>query len=103
MKSIIFLKTKSVFVVAAFFLLARLLYSANPIPFATVNTPIGVAASATDLIVTEYCGQRVDSVDCQGNVTLLAILPGLGDCQEQYVSIAPAQSAGEPTIQTFIS
>ncbi|MBX6325115.1 MAG: hypothetical protein IRY93_03650, partial [Chthoniobacterales bacterium] len=66
MKNTIWRKARSVFVVAAFFLLAGVLYSANPIPFATVSAPIGVAASATDLIVTEYCGQRVDSVDCQG-------------------------------------
>jgi len=103
MKSIICSRARSVLVMAGFVVLPKLFYAANPSPFAPVNTPIGIAASATDLIVTEYCGQRVDSVDCQGNVILLAILPGLGDCQEQYVSIAPAQSPGEPTIQTFIS
>ena len=32
-------------------------------------------------------------IDCQGNVTLLATLPGIGDCREEYVSIAPSQSA----------
>jgi len=47
--------------------LAGISYAANPSPFATVNTPIGVAASATDLIVTEYCGHNVDTIDCQGN------------------------------------
>ena len=73
--------------------LAGILYAANPTPFATVNTPIGVAASGTDLIVTEYCGRNVDTLDCQGNVTLLATLPGINDCREEYVTIAPSQSA----------
>src|SRR5436305_7033761 len=68
------------------------LYAANPTPFTTVNTPIGVAASGTDLIVTEYCGHNVDTIDCQGNVTLLGTLPGFSDCREDYVSIAPSQS-----------
>src|ERR1700756_3458846 len=73
--------------------LAVILYAANPAPFATVNTPVGVAASGTDLIVTEYCGHNIDTIDCQGNVTLLATLPGIGDCREEYVTIAPYQSA----------
>jgi len=33
--------------------------AANPQPFAVVPAPIGVAASGTDLIVTEYCGHNV--------------------------------------------
>ncbi len=43
--------------IAALLSLAAILYAANP--FATVNAPIGVAASGTDLIVTEYCGHNV--------------------------------------------
>ncbi|HEU0209541.1 MAG TPA: hypothetical protein VFQ78_11260, partial [Candidatus Udaeobacter sp.] len=46
--------------------LAVILYAANPTPFATVNTPVGVAASTTDLIATEYCGHNVDTIDCEG-------------------------------------
>ena len=38
-------------------MLAAILYATNP--FATVNAPIRVAASGTDLIVTEYCGHNV--------------------------------------------
>ena len=73
--------------------LAVILYAADPTPFATVNTPIGVAASGTDLVVTGYCGHNVDTLDCQENVTLLATLPGVFNCREEYVSIAPEQSA----------
>src|SRR5438105_1490322 len=79
--------------IAGLLSLAVILYAANPTPFTTVNTPIGVAASGTDLIVTEYCGHNVDTIDCQGNVTLLATLPGVSDCREEYVTIAPSQSA----------
>ena len=43
--------------------------------------------------MTEYCGHNVDTIDCQGNVTLLATLPGLSDCREEYVTIAPSQAA----------
>jgi hypothetical protein len=66
LKSIICSRARSVLVMAGFVVLPKLFYAANPSPFAPVNTPIGIAASATDLIVTEYCGQRVDSVDCPG-------------------------------------
>jgi hypothetical protein len=43
--------------IAGLLSLAVILYAANP--FATVNAPIGAAASGTDLIVTEYCGHNV--------------------------------------------
>src|SRR5262245_40068547 len=79
--------------IAGLLSLAVILYAANPSPFATVNTPVGVAASGTNLIVTEYCGHNVDTIDCHGNVTLLATLPGLSDCKEELVTIAPSQAA----------
>jgi len=67
---------------------------ASPTPFATVNIPIGVAASSTDLIVSEWCTQNIDTVDCFGNVSLLAMIPGFpGTCFEKYLAIAPSQSA----------
>ena len=86
-------RTKIALTIAGLLSLAVILYAANPTPFTTVNTPVGVAASRTDLIVTEYCGHNVDTIDCQGNVTHLATLPGVGNCKEEYVTIAPAQSA----------
>jgi hypothetical protein len=48
--------TKIALSIAGLLSLAGIIYAANPTPFATVNSPIGVAASTTDLIVTEYCG-----------------------------------------------
>src|SRR6266446_7990767 len=66
--------------------------AANPTPFATVPAPIGVAASKTDVFATEYCSQNIDTIDCLGNVSPLATIPGSG-CGEKYLTIAPAQSA----------
>src|SRR4030095_7421615 len=39
---------------------------------------IGVAAGPADLFVTEYCADNLDTVDCQGNVSLFANIPGFG-------------------------
>ena len=44
--------TKIILTIAGLLSLAGILYAANPTRFATVNAPIGVAASTTDLIVT---------------------------------------------------
>src|SRR5690349_16767079 len=66
--------------------------AANPQPFAIVPAPIGVAATKTDVIATEYCSQKIDTIDCFGNVSTLATIPGSG-CGEKYMTIAPAQSA----------
>jgi hypothetical protein len=76
-------RTKIALSIAGLLSLAVILYAANPTPFATVNAPIGVVGSRTDLIVTEYCGHNVDTLDCLGNVTLLATLLGIGDCGEE--------------------
>ena len=59
--------TKIALTIAGSLSLAGILYAANPTPFATVNTPVGVAVSGTDLIVTEYCGHcACGSSDAQG-------------------------------------
>jgi hypothetical protein len=59
--------TKITRAIAGLLSLAAILYAANPTPFATVNTPVGVAASTTDLIVTEYCGHYAyGGSDAQG-------------------------------------
>jgi hypothetical protein len=55
--------TKLTLSIAGLLSLAAILYAANPSPFATVNAPIGVAASTADLIATEYCGHSA----CGGN------------------------------------
>ena len=77
--------------------------AANATPFATVldpsgNGPVGVAASKTDLLVTEWCSgnlgsANVDTIDCFGNVSVLATIPGPpSTCLEKYMAIAPMQA-----------
>ena len=43
--------------------------------------------------MSEYCSENIDKVDCDGNVSLFATLPGFGSCREKYMAIAPSQSA----------
>jgi hypothetical protein len=43
--------------------------------------------------VTPYCSDEVDSLDCNGNSSLFAVIPGFGSCREKYMTIAPSQSA----------
>ncbi|PYJ53031.1 MAG: hypothetical protein DME82_15030 [Verrucomicrobia bacterium] len=53
-----------------------------------------MAAAPSQLIVSEYCSQNLDTIDCLGNVSLLATIPGpVGPCGEKYMTIAPSQSA----------
>src|SRR5262249_32853937 len=97
------LRTKITLTIAGLLVLAGVL-NADPSLFVNVpvvfgpgqNGPIGVATTKTDLIVTEYCTQNVDTIDCMGNVTVLATIPDpspAAACLEKYVAIAPAQSA----------
>ena len=88
------LRTKITLTIAGLLALTGIFYAANPSPFATAPEPIGVAAAGTDLLVSEYCSQNLDTIDCLGNVSTLATIPGpVGPCAEKYIAIAPAQSA----------
>src|ERR1044071_2920347 len=87
------LGTKIIVTTAGVVAMAGIFYAANPSPFAIVIGPIGVAASKTELIATEYCSRKIDKIDCLGNVSLLATLPSGSGCGEKYMTIAPAQSA----------
>src|SRR6266702_3065580 len=88
-------KTTITLTIAGLLALTGIFYAANPRPIAIVNNggPIGVAASKTDVIASQYCSQKIDKIDCFGNVTVLATIPGGGTCSEKYMTIAPAQSA----------
>src|SRR5207248_9155182 len=96
MKTKITLRTKIALTTAGLRAMAGIFYAASPTQFGSVgsNSIIGVAASKSDLIVTEYSSQNVDTIDCAGKVSLLATIPGpLGQSLERYVTIAPAQAA----------
>ena len=32
-----------------------------------LNGPVGIAAGPADLLITEYCSQNLDSIDCSGS------------------------------------
>ena len=100
------LRTKIILPVVALLAMAGNFYATDPKPFAPVfpaildeqgnniNGPIGVAAAPTDLLVTEYCSQTLDSIDCSGKPSLLGAIPaGVLECSERELVIAPSQSA----------
>ena len=87
------LRTKIYLTIAGLLALTGVLYAATPVPFsAGVPFPTGVAASPDLLLVSEYCSENVDSIDCNGNATLFAMFPGFGSCREKYLAVAPSQS-----------
>jgi hypothetical protein len=88
------LRTKIYLTIVALLALTGVLYAANPTPFVfTIPFPTGVAASPDLLLVSEYCSENIDQVDCNGNATLFATLPGFGSGREKYMTIAPSMSA----------
>ena len=92
------LRTKIYLTIAALLALTGVFYAqfppAHPSPFTGgVPFPTGVAAAPDLLLVSEYCSENIDQVDCNGNVSLFATLPGNGACREKYMTIAPSMSA----------
>ena len=89
------LRTKITLTIAGLLALTGIFYAASPSPFAALNSaPIGVAGAPADLLVSEYCSQNLDTIDCFGNVSTLATIPGpVGPCTEKYTAIAPSMSA----------
>src|SRR6187401_2716881 len=84
------LRTKIYLAIVALSALTGVLYASNPFPFSSgVPFPTGVAAGPDMLLVSEYCSERIDKVDCNGNATLFATFPGFGSCREKYLTIAP--------------
>src|SRR6266446_8051317 len=66
----------------------------HPVPFSgQVPFPTGVAAAPDLLVVSEFCSDNIDQLDCNGNASLFATLPGFGSCREKYMTIAPSVSA----------
>ncbi|MFL6504875.1 MAG: hypothetical protein ACJ8KC_05620, partial [Candidatus Udaeobacter sp.] len=81
--------------------LTGILYASSPVPFTgQVPFPTGVAASPDLLLVSEYCSEKVDKVDCNGQATLFATMPGFGSCREKYMAVVPSTSG--PPNNTFI-
>jgi len=87
------LRTKIYLTIVALLALTGVFYAANPTFFTNVPFATGVAASQTELLVSEYCTENIDTVACDGTVSLFATIPGFGSCREKYMAIAPSQSA----------
>src|SRR6266513_1184120 len=88
------LRTKITITIAGLLALTGIFYAANPTQFSSLPPIVGVAVTKTDLIVSDYCSQNIDTIDCLGNLSLLATIPGpVGPCLEKYLTIAPSQSA----------
>src|SRR6266705_4292426 len=88
------LRTKIYLTIVGLLALTGVFYSSNPMPFVSgIPFPTGVAAAPDLLLVSEYCTENIDTVDCFGAHTLFATLPGFGSCREKYMTIAPSQSA----------
>ena len=89
------LRTKIDLTTMGLLALTRVLYAADPAPFVTgIPFPTGVAAAPNLLLVSEYCSENIDMVDCNGNLSLYTVLPGFGSCRQKYMSVAPSQSTG---------
>src|ERR1700693_4940492 len=80
-------------IVALLALTAGVFYASNPVPFSgQVPFPTGVAAAPDLLLVSEYCSDRIDQVDCNGTASFFATIPGFGSCRGKYRAMAPSQS-----------
>src|SRR5437667_10411646 len=99
------LRTKTYVTIVLLLSLTAVFYAANPTFFTSVPFATGVAASRSDLLVSEYCTENIDTVACDGTVSLFATIPGFGSCREKYVTIAPSQSAaaGFPPRDVFVT
>src|SRR3954468_24611637 len=94
------LSTKIYLTIAGLLALTGIIYASNPFPFSSGNPlyasgtwfPTGVAASTDQLLVTPFCSDEIDLVDCNGNATVFANIPGFGSCREKYMTFAPSQS-----------
>jgi hypothetical protein len=79
---------------------------AHPTPFAMLEGPNGVAALPDVVLATQQLSQNLSAIDCQGNVTTVATIPGaVGSPVEKYLAVAPAQStaAGFTPRDVFIT
>src|SRR6476620_6128200 len=88
------LRTKIYLTIVGLLALTGILYASNPTPFSSgVPFPTGVAAAPDLFLVSEFCTENIDKVDCNGNASVFAVMPGFGSCREKYMTIAPSQSA----------
>src|SRR6267378_1891035 len=87
------LRTKIYLTIVGLLALTGIIYAATPMPFSSgVPFPTGVAAAPDLLLVSEFCSDNIDKVDCNGNASVFATLPGFGYCLEKYMATVPLTS-----------
>ncbi|HMF80229.1 MAG TPA: hypothetical protein VK562_02415, partial [Candidatus Acidoferrum sp.] len=92
------LRTKIYLTIVALLALTGVFYAQNPppshpVPFSgQVPFPTSVAAARDLLLVSQFCSETIDQLDCNGIASPFATLPGFGSCREKYMAIAPSQS-----------
>ena len=66
------LRTKIYLTIVALLALTGVFYASNPFPFegGQIGFPTGVAAGPDLLLVSEYCSENIDKIDCNGNASL---------------------------------
>src|SRR6266511_3334487 len=60
----------------------------GPSTFATLGRPVGVAATATALLVTQAQRKTVKAIDSAGNVSLFTTLPTTDKSIEPYIAVS---------------
>ena len=90
------LRTKIYLTFVALFSLTGVFYASNPFPFSGgpfFGGPLGVAAGPDLLLVSDFCDENIQKVECDHTASVFATLPGFGSCREKYMTIAPSVSA----------
>ena len=75
--------------------------AAIPSPFATLGRPVGVAATATALLVTQAQRKTVKAIDSAGNVTIFRVSPVFGRAMTRRTSIVFG-AAYQKSLTTFV-
>jgi len=73
----------------------------GPSTFATLGKPVGVAATANALLVTQAQRNTVKAIDSSGNVTLFATLPTTGTSIEPYIAVSSGMG-GFPAGKVYV-
>jgi hypothetical protein len=94
------LRTKIYLAIAGLLAVTGALYATGHPQFLTnVSFATGVTATPDLLLVTPYCSDEIDKVNCDGTVSMFASIPGFGTCREKYMAAAPSTSG--PPNNTF--
>ena len=89
------LRTKIYLTIVALLALTGIFYAANPIPFATLQGPVGVAAIPAEVFATQHAATKISMRSTAMGMSRCwrrSRVP-VGPCVEKYLAVAPIQSA----------